>query len=222
MTQTRSCGKRPSVALSGALAGLFAVALILGGCVGTADSTASEQDLQSAHSTETSDDYPMSGEYRIGPDGHLLQPERFLQEPILQSTARQQTPAGAASFARYWVKVLEYSWNTGDATILSAISTDDCIMCQDAIRMVREYYADGLWALDFKYVTTQTEEFTPHPDRANCLVGIVHVTERPAHFYNGKTVVETPENKALIEMHLCQVVDGWQTCGGGTFKDVGQ
>jgi hypothetical protein len=58
-------------------------------------------------------------------------------EPPLPATATQDTPAGAQSFARYWLAVLDYATTTGDTKLLRQVAS--CAGC-DAL-------ADGIDAL---------------------------------------------------------------------------
>jgi len=55
-------------------------------------------------------------------------------EPPLPATATQDTPAGAQSFARYWLSVLDYATTTGDTKLLRQVAS--CAGC-DAL-------ADGI------------------------------------------------------------------------------
>jgi hypothetical protein len=44
-----------------------------------------------------------------------------------------ETAEGAAAFARYWIKVLEQSLATGDATQLKTLSDDGCGGCTNLV-----------------------------------------------------------------------------------------
>ena len=61
--------------------------------------------------------------------------------PPLPATATQDTPAGAASFARYWLSVLDYATTSGDTDSLLALGR--CTSCIALAKSVEVLYASG-------------------------------------------------------------------------------
>lgn len=55
----------------------------------------------------------------------------------------EDSEAGAATFANYWVSVSDYAASTGDTTELSRISSEECEPCQTFIELYRKTYRSG-------------------------------------------------------------------------------
>jgi hypothetical protein len=62
-------------------------------------------------------------------------------KPPLPATATQDTPAGAQSFARYWLSVLDYATTTGDTRRLLALGA--CVSCIALAKSIDALYASG-------------------------------------------------------------------------------
>ena len=62
-------------------------------------------------------------------------------EPPLPATATQDTPAGAQSFARYWLAVLEYAYKSGDTTQLLGLGR--CKSCRALADSIDQFYTQG-------------------------------------------------------------------------------
>jgi len=61
--------------------------------------------------------------------------------PPLPAAATQDTPAGAQSFARYWLSVLDYATTTGDTRRLLALGA--CVSCIAVAKSIDALYASG-------------------------------------------------------------------------------
>ncbi|WP_432511929.1 DUF6318 family protein [Kineococcus sp. SYSU DK001] len=69
---------------------------------------------------------------------------RDLPAPELSGLATQFSREGASAFASYYIKVLNYSRNTGDVELLTSISDVDCAGCADDVDDVSTFLAEGL------------------------------------------------------------------------------
>ncbi|MDO4244129.1 MAG: DUF6318 family protein [Actinomyces sp.] len=58
----------------------------------------------------------------------------------------EQSPAGAAAAAAYFLTLYPYVYTTGDLTTWEDMSEDDCIFCNSVITNVTELHAGGGWA----------------------------------------------------------------------------
>lgn len=65
-------------------------------------------------------------------------PEATATPPPLPEAATQETAEGAASFVDHYLDVLNYASQTGDTTLLQAVSRTDCDGCTDYIRHYQE------------------------------------------------------------------------------------
>ena len=61
--------------------------------------------------------------------------------PPLPATATQDTPAGAASFARYYIEVLDYASHTGDVRALRRLG--DCGTCRAQANGIERFFKEG-------------------------------------------------------------------------------
>lgn len=163
----------------------------------------------------------MSGGYRVGADGKLLKPDDgpVPVPPSTPASIGEDTPEAAEEFARYFVAVAEYAWNSGDTTELRAISTTDCEMCTGIAADIDEEVASGGWTQGLEYQVTSTETPTRHPNIDAAYVVIVHVTTRANRTYDGTSLSSLGDLRDLIELHTCRYNDEWRACGGVGARD---
>ena len=63
--------------------------------------------------------------------------------PELPQAATQQTPEGAAAFARWWFDTLNYATATGDTETLVAAFQPECVTCTGFTNRITEAYSAG-------------------------------------------------------------------------------
>lgn len=163
----------------------------------------------------------MSGGYRVGADGKLLKPDDgpVPVPPSTPASIGEDTPEAAEEFARYFVAVAEYAWNSGDTTELRAISTSDCEMCTTMADAVDGVARAGGWTQGMRYEITEVEPPIEHPNAEGTHVFVVHVTTQAERTYDGGTVGSIAEHQELIELHACRPRGEWNACGGGGADD---
>jgi uncharacterized protein DUF6318 len=61
--------------------------------------------------------------------------------PALPASAREDSPTGAESFARYWMAVLDYATTTGDTESLRALGK--CGSCEALAKSIDSLYSAG-------------------------------------------------------------------------------
>lgn len=157
---------------------------------------------------------PMSGGYEVDAEGRLVKPHRTLTPPTLSTTATAHTADGAQAFARHFVAVTQYAWNTGDTIPLQDISTHDCQMCQNIIDKVNARYTAGGWVDGLTYQITQIETAVEMPDSAGEFAVVVHVTTLPHVIFGDDGLQQAGKLQRLIELHNCWIQDSWRACGG--------
>ena len=65
--------------------------------------------------------------------------------PVLPEVAKTETKEGLEAFARYWFQLLSYSYETGDVSQISAITSAGCTMCERAKEVQKGWYDEGRW-----------------------------------------------------------------------------
>lgn len=70
-------------------------------------------------------------------------PSAAITPPPKPKAVDQDSEAGAATFANYWVSVSDYAASTGDTTELSRISSEECEPCQTFIELYRNTHRSG-------------------------------------------------------------------------------
>lgn len=80
---------------------------------------------------------------------------RFQEEPSAAPSAaspsvsaepeawEERTDEGAVAFVEHWIDVFDESKEDGDTNELAALSSSNCVTCQNFIEMTNEIYANG-------------------------------------------------------------------------------
>ncbi|MDN6794120.1 MAG: DUF6318 family protein [Propionibacterium sp.] len=197
-------------------------ALLIGGCSGEGDphsgGHASGGGAASGGGTPDAepDGVQMSGGYAVGPDGKLLKPSNapIPVEPSPPASISEDTPAAAEDFARYFVAVAEYSWNSGDTTTLRAISTPECKICQSVIKDVESTNASGGWTEGLAYSIHELEPPVQDPNRPNRLATVLHIETGAHTTYREGALTNAASRRELLELHSCWDTVRWSACGG--------
>ncbi len=202
-------------ALAVAATGLMAAAT-LGACSDGEQSSGAAVSSSPEPSASSSPEPSMSGGYVVGPDGKLLKPTDA-PVPVLPETPAsitENTPEAAEDFARYFVAVTEYAWNSGDTTRLKEISSDGCEMCSSFSSTIEDRVDKGGWVLGLKYKVLQIDSMGPHPEDSSRLIFVIHINSSAESAYTGSRIVLISPKDELLEMHTC-FSDSWIACGGG-------
>ncbi|ACL38981.1 conserved hypothetical protein [Pseudarthrobacter chlorophenolicus A6] len=136
-----SAGPRAGV-VALAVAGVFLLAGCSGGAPadpGTGSPSASESASPSPSATPTP---TPSAVYK---PADATGPAQNVPVPVLPEVAKTETKEGLEAFVRYWYQVLDYSYQTGDSTILQKISGPACVFCAGLGDGIAESWKDGRW-----------------------------------------------------------------------------
>lgn len=217
----------PTLRARAGFALLLMGALLIGGCSDEADphsgGHASGGGAASGGGTPDTepDGVQMSGGYAVGPDGKLLKPSNapIPVEPSPPASISEDTPAAAEDFARYFVAVAEYSWNSGDTTTLRAISTPECKMCTSIADDIDERNEKGGWSDRLRYYIAETEPSFSHPHDADIQVVVLHVSTSYRATYSGASLGNGRTYDELVEVHVCRSSTQLRACGGGGARD---
>ena len=88
--------------------------------------------------------------------------------PVLPEAAKAETKEGLEAFARYWYSLLNYAYETGDLSLVKAISSQTCALCGKVFPGIEKWNTDGRWivgatitvhAVQSTFVRTETGDF---------------------------------------------------------------
>ena len=65
--------------------------------------------------------------------------------PVMPEEAKVQSKEGLEAFARYWYEAANYGYETGDVSLVRAISSPDCMTCTKYYEVVENGFKDGDW-----------------------------------------------------------------------------
>ena len=65
--------------------------------------------------------------------------------PVMPELAKENSKAGLEAFIGYWYAVKNHANQTGDITVLTALSTPECRVCIHMQRAATDSYRDGRW-----------------------------------------------------------------------------
>lgn len=201
---------------------LLAVAAVaLSACTGVGGPTSGATSSGGAVATPTDSAPQMSGDYVVGADGKLLKPTDgpVPIAPTPPASITEDTPEAAEDFARYFVAVAEYAWNSGDTTELRAISTSDCGLCQGLIKDIRAESDSGGWTKDLTYTVHEIETPVQHPTRDEALATVLHIETSTHLAYRSNRLTSHDSQRELLELHSCWNSREWIACGGAGTDD---
>lgn len=124
----------------------FAGALALTGCGGGLPQSASLGVGPSA----TASPSPTLSAARTYKPASTAGPAENVAFPTFPSVARTETKEGAEAFARYWVSLLNYGYETGDVDAFQRLAHASCPQCRQLTRFIQEWHADGGWLVGGK------------------------------------------------------------------------
>lgn len=76
----------------------------------------------------------------------LDHPARNVPEPVMPEEAKQETEAGAQAFLNYYADAQWYSFQTGDTSLVRAVTSTHCEKCLEQYDEVDHIYASDKWA----------------------------------------------------------------------------
>lgn len=170
----------------------------LAACGATGPEAQSVADLEDSAHAAQSGDIVMSGRYEMDvATGKLLNParNRVFERPHEMSGMHEDTAWGARRFAEYFVQVLEYTWKSGDSSLLREVSLPECVWCQRHIERTDERAKNGGWIDDADFTVAKVEdafEIEGHPGLWNTTMEIV---QKDQGYYDGTKLEEGIENR---------------------------
>lgn len=157
-------------------------------------------------------DSTMSGRFKVGADGKLINPgaKKTYEAPTPSDLAQAPDKNGAEAFARYFIEVVEYTWRTGNSELLRSISHPDCKWCLHIADTTDARTKAGGWIEGARVAITRTEEPTPIPDYPGYWNIFMDLNQDPHTHYTGKEVVEKEHLKVRFQVQVMHDGDAWK------------
>jgi hypothetical protein len=128
--------------------------------------------------------------------------------PVQPALARQDSPAGAEAFARYWLTALDYASTTGDTKPLRRLGS--CAACTALARGINSLYTSGGRAEGGK-ITVVGSSTASHMPRSAALVRVDYDQGAGREIRPGKPIVSSPgANNLAFAFTLSRTAAGWQ------------
>lgn len=121
-------------------------------------------------------------------------PAQNVPVPVLPEVAKSETKEGLEAFARYWFELLSYSYETGDVTQISAITSPSCVMCERAKEVQRGWYDEGRWLGGGKVRTPSVSTNFKVAEDGNYQVA-VQVSQEAMSYYNPDGSLDSTDPK---------------------------
>ncbi|RRC94824.1 hypothetical protein EII11_08030 [Schaalia canis] len=146
----------------------------------------------------------MSGIYEVTREGKLLRYASLppAEKPELTELARVHDNNGAEEFARYFIRVMEYTWNSGDSSLLREISLPSCTWCEHMASTADEDTANKGWIEGLRADVKEVEPSFEIPDHPGLWHVVVHVETGEHKYYDGTRLHKMPEEDARFQIQL--------------------
>lgn len=197
-----------------------AAALSLSACVGESKEMSMSEaypSVQEAQSQVGSPDdvVAMSGIYEVTREGKLLRYASLppAEKPELTELARVHDNNGAEEFARYFIRVMEYTWNSGDSSLLREISLPSCTWCEHMASTTDERAANKGWVEGNRPEIENIETAFELPEEPG-LWNVAANVETPKHrVYTGFELKEVAAKKNRLYINLRYADGSWKLDG---------
>ncbi|WP_146070498.1 DUF6318 family protein [Arthrobacter sp. 08Y14] len=217
MIRTSARSAVPAARL-GAL-GLAAI-LVLGGCSGdggepgaeaaensSSSPTASESPTESASPSATPT--PTAAAYK---PATAEGPAENVPLPVMPDVAKEESKEGLIAFGDYWFSLLNYGYETGDASPVKELSTPECQLCEFYYVDLEEGYENDDWILGGKInITSSGTQFEKTPNGRYQLLLSVQQEAGANRGPNGVSYGESSGSQSSTAqiMEATYTPDGW-------------
>lgn len=208
-------------------AAIFAVVImtsgsLLAGCAQDDRPISEIPFFQSAHSAgdaqsgmTRSADKVMSGHYEVSPEGKLLRPKSIYEitPPELPEVAKVYDQNGAEAFAEYFVDVLDYTWLSGDSSVLRSISAESCTWCTYIADETDKRTQAGGWVEHVNNRVLDIEPAYEAPLHPGLWDTVLHLEANKHNIYNGTELKSYSDQLARFRVQMRQFDGMWKITG---------
>ncbi|MET1021894.1 MAG: DUF6318 family protein [Arthrobacter sp.] len=92
--------------------------------------------------------------------------------PVLPEAAKAETKEGLEAFARYWYSLLNYAYETGDLSLIKAVSGPTCALCGKVFPGIEKWNAEGRWIVGAKITVHAVQSTFVRTDAGDFQVAI--------------------------------------------------
>lgn len=175
-----------------------------------------EQSGASSQSGEAgSTDTIMSGHYEVSPEGKLLRPKSIheITPPELPEVAKAYDQNGVEAFATYFVEVIDYTWMSGDTSLLRSISAESCTWCTYIADETDKRAAAGGWVEHVNNRVLSIEPAYEAPLHPGLWDTVLHLQADEHNIYNGTTLKSYSGQLARFRVQMRQFDGQWKITG---------
>ncbi len=157
----------------------------------------------------------MSGIYEVTREGKLLRysSDPRLDKPELSDVAKVHDNNGAEEFAQYFIRVVEYTWDSGDTSLLKEISLPSCTWCEYMSATTDERMKNKGWVRNLRATVIEVQPAFEVPDHPG-LWHVDTVSETSAHQeYDGKRLKEVEKERVRLSLQMRYEEGAWKISG---------
>lgn len=166
-------------------------------------------------------DTVMSGHYEVSPEGKLLRPKSIYEitPPELPEVAKVYDQNGADAFMQYFVDVMDYTWLSGDTTLLRAISADSCTWCLGMANETDKRTANAGWSEHVNSHILNVEHTVESPAHPGLWDTVLHIESGDHNVYDGKSIQKYPRQKYRFHAQMRFEDGAWKITGAEGNKE---
>ncbi|MCC3265431.1 DUF6318 family protein [Arthrobacter gengyunqii] len=152
----------------------IAAILLLGGCSGSRDDPNTEPAVNASRSPSTSEspDTAESATPSATPTPTAAYkpataegPAENVPLPVMPELAKRESKEGLIAFGHYWFSLLNYGYETGDASPVKELSTSECQLCELYNVDLEEGYENDDWIQGGKIsISSSGSQFEKTPE----------------------------------------------------------
>lgn len=195
-----------------ALAGPVIAAMVLTGCQGGADPSASptpEPSVSAASaSASASASAPASSSPAPSP-ASSAGPAANIPVPVKPPLADENSAEGLEAFTEYWFELFSYGYETNDWAPFETVTDPRCETCSNVISAVRDVYADGGWVsgADSEVISFISDFRLNTQGSIGSFVEVVQ-GESVTYSSSGRITTEVPKGERVVNAIFAAYLDG--------------
>lgn len=139
--------------------------------------------------------------------------------PVMPAEAKVESKEGLEAFARYWYEAANYGYETGDVSLVQAVSSPDCTTCTNYYEVVERGFVEDDWMANsaIEVIGVQSDYVLTPEGRFQALV---HFSQEAMEYYGPEGLQTVGEADAGV-VQLFEAVWGegkWTVVNIATIK----
>lgn len=139
--------------------------------------------------------------------------------PVMPELAKENTKEGLEAFIRYWYAQQNYAIETGDQSIWSILSTEECLTCKRIEKGLHDSYINGRWTSGGTISIPVVEPLWT--EGAKVQQAKVQVIQDQADYFNADGTIGRPSEartNSAFGMFAAFGTTGWMVSSLGIIK----